>query len=64
MDSTVVSMFLTILLVLTGTWVYLWQLFGAANQLMAALSLHSAGQIIRRATGELRRERPQAHPAE
>jgi carbon starvation protein len=30
---------LTILLVLTGTWVYLWQMFGAANQLMAALSL-------------------------
>jgi carbon starvation protein len=27
------------LLVLTGTWVYLWQMFGAANQLMAALSL-------------------------
>jgi carbon starvation protein len=37
--STIVSMFLTLLLVLTGTWVYLWQLFGAANQLMAALSL-------------------------
>jgi carbon starvation protein len=37
--STVISMVLTILLVLTGTWVYLWQLFGAANQLMAALSL-------------------------
>jgi carbon starvation protein len=37
--STIISMFLTILLVLTGTWVYLWQLFGAANQLMAALSL-------------------------
>jgi carbon starvation protein len=37
--STIVSMVLTILLVLTGTWVYLWQLFGAANQLMAALSL-------------------------
>ena len=37
--STIVSMLLTILLVLTGTWVYLWQLFGAANQLMAALSL-------------------------
>lgn len=37
--STFVSMFLTVLLVLTGTWVYLWQLFGAANQLMAALSL-------------------------
>jgi carbon starvation protein len=37
--STIISMLLTILLVLTGTWVYLWQLFGAANQLMAALSL-------------------------
>jgi len=37
--STIVSMVLTLLLVLTGTWVYLWQLFGAANQLMAALSL-------------------------
>ena len=37
--STVFSMLLTVLLVLTGTWVYLWQLFGAANQLMAALSL-------------------------
>jgi carbon starvation protein CstA len=37
--STVFSMLLTLLLVLTGTWVYLWQLFGAANQLMAALSL-------------------------
>jgi carbon starvation protein len=32
-------MFLTILLVLSGTWVYLWQMFGAANQLMAGLSL-------------------------
>lgn len=37
--STIISMLLTMLLVLTGTWVYLWQLFGAANQLMAALSL-------------------------
>jgi carbon starvation protein len=37
--ATIVSMVLTVLLVLTGTWVYLWQLFGAANQLMAALSL-------------------------
>jgi carbon starvation protein len=37
--STITSMVLTLLLVLTGTWVYLWQLFGAANQLMAALSL-------------------------
>ena len=37
--STIVSMILTLLLVLTGTWVYLWQLFGAANQLLAALGL-------------------------
>jgi carbon starvation protein len=37
--STVISMILTLALVLTGTWVYLWQLFGASNQLMAALSL-------------------------
>lgn len=37
--STIISMLLTLALVLTGTWVYLWQLFGAANQLMAALSL-------------------------
>ena len=32
-------MALAILLMMTGTWVYLWQLFGASNQLMAALSL-------------------------
>jgi carbon starvation protein len=37
--STLTSMVLTLLLVLSGTWVYLWQLFGASNQLMAALSL-------------------------
>jgi carbon starvation protein len=37
--STLIGMVLTLLLVLTGTWVYLWQLFGASNQLMAALSL-------------------------
>ena len=37
--STVISMALTMVLVLWGIWVYLWQLFGAANQLMAALSL-------------------------
>jgi carbon starvation protein len=37
--STVISMVFTLALVLTGTWVYLWQLFGASNQLMAALSL-------------------------
>ena len=34
-----VSMALTLVLVLSGTWIYLWQLFGASNQLMAALSL-------------------------
>jgi carbon starvation protein len=37
--ATIISMVLTLLLVLSGTWIYLWQLFGAANQLMAALSL-------------------------
>jgi len=37
--AAIVSMALTLLLVLSGTWVYLWQLFGASNQLMAALSL-------------------------
>jgi carbon starvation protein len=37
--ASIISMALTLALVLTGTWVYLWQLFGASNQLMAALSL-------------------------
>ena len=37
--ATLLSMALTLLLVLSGTWIYLWQLFGASNQLMAALSL-------------------------
>ena len=37
--SSIISMLLTLALVLTGTWVYLWQMFGASNQLMAALSL-------------------------
>ena len=37
--ATIVSSALVLGLVLTGTWVYLWQLFGASNQLMAALSL-------------------------
>lgn len=37
--STLVSLALAFLLIMTGTWVYLWQLFGGANQLMAALSL-------------------------
>ena len=37
--TTLVSMAAAFVLVITGTWVYLWQLFGASNQLMAALSL-------------------------
>jgi carbon starvation protein len=37
--ASIIGMALTFLLVLSGTWIYLWQLFGAANQLMAALSL-------------------------
>jgi carbon starvation protein len=37
--SSFISMGATAALVLTGTWVYLWQMFGASNQLMAALSL-------------------------
>lgn len=37
--GTLLSMTATFILVVTGTWVYIWQLFGAANQLMASLSL-------------------------
>lgn len=37
--ASFISMGTTAALVLTGTWVYLWQMFGASNQLMAALSL-------------------------
>jgi carbon starvation protein len=37
--ASIISMVLAVGLVLTGTWVYLWQLFGASNQLMAGLSL-------------------------
>ncbi|MDE3113488.1 MAG: hypothetical protein KGN00_09705 [Chloroflexota bacterium] len=37
--ATIVSAICAMVLVLSGTWVYLWQLFGASNQLMAALSL-------------------------
>jgi carbon starvation protein len=37
--ASIISSILVLGLVLTGTWVYLWQLFGASNQLMAALSL-------------------------
>src|SRR5918999_1401925 len=37
--ATIISSIAVLALVLSGTWVYLWQLFGASNQLMAALSL-------------------------
>jgi carbon starvation protein len=37
--ATIISSLAVLFLVLSGTWVYLWQLFGASNQLMAALSL-------------------------
>jgi carbon starvation protein len=37
--ASLISMVLTCALVLSGTWVYLWQMFGASNQLMAGLSL-------------------------
>ena len=37
--ASIVGSVLVLALVLSGTWVYLWQLFGASNQLMAALSL-------------------------
>jgi carbon starvation protein len=35
----IISLVLMCLLVLSGVWVYLWQLFGSSNQLMASLSL-------------------------
>ncbi len=37
--ASLISVALAMLLILTGTWIYLWQLFGGANQLMAALAL-------------------------
>jgi carbon starvation protein len=37
--GTSISGLLMILVVLSGTFVYLWQLFGGANQLMASLAL-------------------------
>ncbi len=37
--ASFISIALALLLVMTGTWIYLWQLFGGANQLMAALAL-------------------------
>lgn len=37
--AALVGILLAFLLIMTGTWIYLWQLFGGANQLMAALAL-------------------------
>lgn len=37
--GTIVASILTLILVLTGWWQYLWVLFGGANQLMASLAL-------------------------
>jgi len=37
--SSLVCIALALIVVLTGTWIYLWQLLGGANQLMAALAL-------------------------
>jgi carbon starvation protein len=37
--SSFICIALAILVVLTGTWIYIWQLLGGANQLMAALAL-------------------------
>jgi carbon starvation protein len=37
--SSLICIALAILVVLTGTWIYIWQLLGGANQLMAALAL-------------------------
>ena len=37
--GTVVALLLSLLLIWTGFWTYIWVLFGASNQLMAALAL-------------------------
>lgn len=37
--GTIISAILMILIVLSGTFTYLWQIFGASNQLMASLAL-------------------------
>ena len=37
--ATLVALVITFILVKTGTWLYVWVLFGGANQLMAALAL-------------------------
>ncbi|MBW2038076.1 MAG: hypothetical protein JRI46_00525 [Deltaproteobacteria bacterium] len=37
--ATIVALIITYVLVKTGTWLYVWVLFGGANQLMASLAL-------------------------
>ena len=37
--ATVVALIITAILIKTGTWLYIWALFGGANQLMAGLAL-------------------------
>jgi carbon starvation protein len=37
--ATLVALIITFILIKTGTWLYIWVLFGGANQLMAALAL-------------------------
>jgi carbon starvation protein len=37
--ATIVALIITFVLIKTGTWLYVWVLFGGANQLMASLAL-------------------------
>jgi carbon starvation protein len=37
--ATIVALVITFVLIKTGTWLYIWILFGGANQLMASLAL-------------------------
>ncbi|MFH0844573.1 MAG: carbon starvation CstA family protein [Pseudomonadota bacterium] len=37
--ATIVALIITWILIKTGTWLYIWVLFGGANQLMASLAL-------------------------
>jgi carbon starvation protein len=37
--ATIVALIITFVLVKTGTWLYIWVLFGGANQLMASFAL-------------------------
>jgi carbon starvation protein len=37
--ATIVALVISFILIKTGTWLYIWVLFGGANQLMAALAL-------------------------